>query len=88
MPNENKPEVLKQLIEELGLDRPVLVSPSMSGAYAMPFFMQWPELIRAFIAIAPVNSGDYSPEDYAKNQVRNYNIFVTGRRVSREVLRS
>uniref|UniRef100_A0A914UI28 Uncharacterized protein n=1 Tax=Plectus sambesii TaxID=2011161 RepID=A0A914UI28_9BILA len=69
VPNELKPEMLKQLIEELGLDRPVLVSPSMSGAYAMPFFMQWPKLIRAFIAIAPVNSGDYSADDYGKNEL-------------------
>lgn len=71
MPNEEKPEMLRQLIEELGLDRPVLVSPSMSGAYSMPFFMQWPQMIRAFIAIAPVNSGDYSVEEYGKNKVRD-----------------
>jgi pimeloyl-ACP methyl ester carboxylesterase len=61
--------MLKQLIDELGLDRPVLISPSMSGAYSLPLLMRWPDSIRALIAIAPSNSADYGAEEYARTTV-------------------
>jgi len=69
LPHDQKPLILKQLIDELGLDRPVLVSPSMSGAYSLPLLMRWPDSIRALIAIAPSNSADYGAEEYARTTV-------------------
>ncbi len=45
---------LALLIATLKLDKPVLVSPSMSGRYAWPLVTGQPNLIRGFVAVAPV----------------------------------
>jgi abhydrolase domain-containing protein 14 len=45
---------LGELIEALGLKRPVIVSPSMSGRFALPFVIESPERTAGFIAVAPV----------------------------------
>jgi abhydrolase domain-containing protein 14 len=50
---------LSKLLDTLGLEKPVVVSPSMSGKYSLPFVTTQPERLRAFIAIAPVAIRDY-----------------------------
>ena len=59
---------LSELINQLGLDRPVLVSPSMSGSYALPFLLDNPinatKKVRGYIPVAPVMTGHYQPEQY------------------------
>lgn len=45
---------LEKLIEALHLDRPVVVSPSMSGRFAMPFVVEHSDQLRGFVAVAPV----------------------------------
>ena len=61
------------MIKELGLERPVLVTPSMSGSFAMPFVFgdaaTCGERIRAFVPVAPVGATGVSAEDYKKCQV-------------------
>ena len=44
------------LIKKLQLDRPVLVSPSVSGLFSLPFVLSPgnAKLLRAFVAVAPV----------------------------------
>ncbi|MCH7995422.1 MAG: alpha/beta hydrolase [Planctomycetes bacterium] len=46
---------LGKLIDALHLDRPVVVSPSMSGRFAMPFVVAHSDRLRGFVAVAPVN---------------------------------
>ncbi len=46
---------LGKLIVALDLDRPVLVSPSMSGRFSMPFVVEHSDRLRAFVAVAPVS---------------------------------
>ncbi len=41
-------------IEALGLTKPVLVSPSMSGRFALPMVTTHPERLAGFVAVAPV----------------------------------
>lgn len=50
---------LPALFTALELDRPILVSPSMSGAFSLPLAAEHPELLSAFVAVAPVGIADY-----------------------------
>lgn len=46
---------LGKLVDAMHLDRPVVVSPSMSGRFAMPFVVEHSDRLRGFVAVAPVN---------------------------------
>jgi pimeloyl-ACP methyl ester carboxylesterase len=50
---------LRDLTDVLNIDRPVVVSPSMSGRYALPFVTEFPEMVAGFVAVAPVGIMDY-----------------------------
>ena len=45
---------LLECIEDLALDRPIVISPSMSGQYSLPFIAQYSHKLRGFVAVAPV----------------------------------
>jgi pimeloyl-ACP methyl ester carboxylesterase len=47
------------LLEALKIDLPVIVSPSMSGAYSFPFLVNYPEKLRGFVAVAPIGIAKY-----------------------------
>ena len=44
---------LARLVEELALSRPVVVAPSMSGAFAFPFVLDHPDACGGFVPVAP-----------------------------------
>ncbi len=48
---------LGKLLDALKLDRPVLVSPSMSGRFSLPFVVAHSDRLRGFVAVAPVSIG-------------------------------
>jgi pimeloyl-ACP methyl ester carboxylesterase len=50
-------EWLVKVLEALQLERPVIVSPSMSGRYALPLATSEPERLAGFVAVAPVGIG-------------------------------
>ena len=69
-----KVKVIQQVIDDLHLDRPLIVSPSMSGSYAIPFLMQsepkeCTKRSRGFIPVAPASSDSYTEEQYAQCEV-------------------
>lgn len=51
---------LLELINKLKLDRPVIVSPSMSGGYSLPFIIKYSDQLRGFVALAPVKIPHYA----------------------------
>lgn len=61
---------LERILEELGLRRPVLVSPSMSGRFALPFLLLRGDRLAGFVPIAPVGTRDYAVGQYQQVQVR------------------
>ena len=62
---ENVIQFLSSLIKELRLERPVVVAPSMSGSYALPFVMdkEHAKELRGFIPVAPGAVAKYTEEE-------------------------
>ncbi|HXK24010.1 MAG TPA: alpha/beta hydrolase [Myxococcota bacterium] len=51
---------LEKLVPALGLGRPVIVSPSMSGRFSLPFVLAHPEQVAGFVPVAPVGAVEYA----------------------------
>ena len=50
---------LRAFLDTVGIESPVLVSPSMSGRYALPLVTEEPARLAGFVAVAPVGVPDY-----------------------------
>ncbi|KFW05544.1 Alpha/beta hydrolase domain-containing protein 14A, partial [Fulmarus glacialis] len=59
---------LDHVLQELGMRRPVLVSPSMSGRFALPFLLARGDQLAGFVPVAPVGTKDYAAEQYRQVQ--------------------
>lgn len=55
-------EFLLELIEQLNLNCPIVVSPSMSGNYSLRFLVKYPDRVRGFVAVAPVGISRFSQQ--------------------------
>ncbi|NXN96944.1 ABHEA protein, partial [Rhinopomastus cyanomelas] len=60
---------LDHVLQELGIWKPVLISPSMSGRFALPFIMLRGDRLSGFVPIAPVGTKEYSAEQYQHVQM-------------------
>ncbi|XP_075795604.1 protein ABHD14A [Pelodiscus sinensis] len=69
---------LQWVLKELGLRRPVLISPSMSGRYAVPFVLRHGAQLRGFVPIAPVGTQEYPAQQY--QQVQTPTLIISGER--------
>lgn len=71
---------LEKLITALDLRTPVIVSPSMSGSYSLPFLFVDPANVSkrsaGFIPIAPVQTESYSQEKYKSLNVSILILFI------------
>ena len=56
---------LEKLVPALGIERPVIVSPSMSGRFSFPFVLAHPDQVAGFVPVAPVGAVDYAKRIHA-----------------------
>lgn len=68
--DQNRVDLLSRFMESLGVRAAVLLSPSMSGHYSIPFLMKNSAQLHGFIPIAPVGTRSYTPQQYQNIQVR------------------
>jgi abhydrolase domain-containing protein 14 len=50
---------LAELLEQLDISKPVIVSPSMSGRFSLPLLTSKPDRLAGFVAVAPVTITQY-----------------------------
>ncbi|XP_077984955.1 putative protein-lysine deacylase ABHD14B isoform X2 [Glandiceps talaboti] len=62
-------DVMVDLLAKLKLIRPVVISPSISGLYGLPLVLKHSDLIRGFVPVSPVGTGNYTAEVYAATNV-------------------
>ncbi|NWS76581.1 ABHEB protein, partial [Crotophaga sulcirostris] len=60
----------------LCLGAAVVVSPSLSGMYSLPFLFQHNHLVKAYVPVAPICTEKFSAEQYA--QIKTPTLIVYG----------
>lgn len=62
---ENAVNGLKDILDECGISKVILIGQSMGGFIAQSFVFRYPELVKAFVAIDSTPYGDY----YSKSDI-------------------
>ncbi|XP_023699039.1 protein ABHD14A [Paramormyrops kingsleyae] len=62
--DEQRVALLQRFLEALGVRAAVLLSPSMSGRFSLPFLVQRGTQLRGFVPIAPVGTRNFSAQQY------------------------
>nr|CAI9699991.1 unnamed protein product [Rangifer tarandus platyrhynchus] len=81
-------ELLERVLQDLNVQNAVLVSPSLSGRYALPFLMRGHHQLRGFVPIAPASTQNYTQEQF--QAVKTPTLILYGeldRTLARESLR-
>lgn len=57
-------DLLERALRALGVQHAVLVSPSLSGHYALPFLMRSHHQLHGFVPIAPTSTQNYTQKQF------------------------
>ncbi|KAF3856197.1 hypothetical protein F7725_016920 [Dissostichus mawsoni] len=66
---------LREVCEQLSLSPAVVISPSLSGMYSLPFLMQHQALIRAYVPVAPICTDKFTAEQYQSVKVPSLIVY-------------
>ncbi|PPT11365.1 abhydrolase domain containing 14A-like [Geitlerinema sp. FC II] len=55
----HRDDFLEQFLETANISHPVIVSPSMSGNYSLPFLVERPDRLRGYVPVAPVGISQF-----------------------------
>ncbi|XP_026580931.1 protein ABHD14A-like [Pseudonaja textilis] len=66
---------LEQVFKDLGLQKPILISSSMSGRYSIPFLFSSGEQLKGFVSIAPVGTKDFTAQQYQQLEIPTLIIY-------------
>uniref|UniRef100_A0A8C6YYM8 Protein ABHD14A n=1 Tax=Nothoprocta perdicaria TaxID=30464 RepID=A0A8C6YYM8_NOTPE len=70
--------LLDHVLRELALRRPVLVSPSMSGRFAVPFLLARGARLAGFVPIAPAGTAEHPAQRYRQLQTPTLIVYGDG----------
>ncbi|GCC38653.1 hypothetical protein chiPu_0017168 [Chiloscyllium punctatum] len=59
---------LLSVLRGLELNSVVIISPSLSGMYSLPFLFGHRDMVKGFIPVAPICTEKFSPEQYSSVQ--------------------
>ncbi|XP_005724608.1 putative protein-lysine deacylase ABHD14B [Pundamilia nyererei] len=66
---------LKEVCEQLNLTPAVVISPSLSGMYSLPFLLEHQALVRAYIPVAPICTDKFTAEQYQSVKVPSLIVY-------------
>ncbi|XP_065333344.1 protein ABHD14A-like isoform X2 [Cloeon dipterum] len=70
----DKGKFINMLVTALVMEKLVIISPSMSGSFSMPFLVTYPEKLSGFIPVAPTSTNTVSQESLARITVPTISI--------------
>ncbi|XP_071984427.1 putative protein-lysine deacylase ABHD14B isoform X2 [Engystomops pustulosus] len=62
------PTFISEVLSSLGLERAVIVSPSLSGMYSLPFVLNNPQSVAGYVPVAPICTDKFTAQDYGRVQ--------------------
>ncbi|XP_041637242.1 protein ABHD14B [Cheilinus undulatus] len=66
---------LREVCDQLNLSPVVVISPSLSGMYSLPFLMEHPDLVRAYVPVAPICTDKFTAEQYQSVKVPSLIVY-------------
>ncbi|XP_077133132.1 putative protein-lysine deacylase ABHD14B [Ranitomeya variabilis] len=62
------PGFIQDVLDALNLAPAVIVSPSLSGMYSLPFVLNNPQRVAAYVPVAPICTDKFTAQDYGRGQ--------------------
>ncbi|XP_073501220.1 putative protein-lysine deacylase ABHD14B isoform X2 [Phyllobates terribilis] len=62
------PGFIQDVLDSLNMAPAVVVSPSLSGMYSLPFILSHPQSVAAYVPVAPICTDKFTAQDYSRGQ--------------------
>jgi len=73
--SSRKEDILEEVFKQLNIEKAIVVSPSMSGMFSIPFVLNNPRLVSGFVPVAPVIERGYSKEQFSACSVPSLIVY-------------